>query len=114
MGLPKKFGSAVNIGGNIPILGKKPKRHKLDVVNAAQLNNFLFDIAFGFCEMMTALEMKIDIIAEEQGIDLTLEEGEYKTRFEANLPVVMGAFGLVSQEDNEGVTTDERSQEEMA
>lgn len=92
---PKALGAGVPIGGNIPILGKKkPKAIRLKAVTPEQLEQFLFDIAFGYCEGMTALEMKLEMVAEEHGIDLTLEEGEYREKFEANLPKVMAAFGF--------------------
>lgn len=103
---PKRLGSVIPIGGNVPILGqkkKKPDAKSVPRFSAEQLQEFLFDIAFGFCERTTAIEMKLEIIEQELGVDLTLEEGEYKTRFEQNLPLVMKAFGFL-QDDDEGVT----------
>lgn len=103
---PKRLGSAVPIGGNIPIIGKpKPNPKLLPRFSAEQLESFLFDIAFGFCERITALEMQIETLAQEHGIELTLEEGEYKTRFETNLPQIMASFGF---DPNQGPEVDEQ------
>lgn len=101
---PKPMGAGINLGGNIPILGKKnPNKMRLKAVTPEQLEQFLFDIAFGYCEGMTALELKLEMVAEEHGIDLTLEEGEFRKKFEDNLPKVMAAFGFSNtpQEDKQ-------------
>ena len=100
MGFPKKIGSNV-IGGNVPIIGRK----KIDMADVPrftgrQLQEFLFDAAFGITEFQAMINLKLNALAEEVGLEFDITEEAFTEEAKRILPQVMASFNFQEEEED--------------
>lgn len=104
-----KFGSAV-MGGNVPIIGrKKPDLSAIPRFTGEQLQEFLFNIAFGICEQQAHTNLRLKALESEVGFEFEAEKEEYEAEVKRLLPLVMESFGFESITEEEGSDQSEGS-----